>query len=188
MAYFQKTNWKNGSEMMKTIQIILILMTLFVSRTAAQNKISSSVLGNGGTTISGNNNRIAGTLGQNLIGVSSNANNASNAGFWYQTADIITSVEQVENDLLPTEFRLEQNYPNPFNPSTTIQFSVPKTSHVTIKIYNILGREVAALIDEEYQPGQYKVVFEAGQLASGLYVYRIQAGDFLETKKLMLLK
>ena len=173
---------------MKTIQIILILMTLFVSRTAAQNEISSSVLGNGGTTISGNNNRITGTLGQNLIGVSSNSNNTSNAGFWYQTADIITSVEQIENDLLPTEFRLEQNYPNPFNPTTTIQFAVPKTSNVTIRIYDILGREVATLIDKEYQPGQYKAVFEAGQLASGLYVYRILAGDFRESKKLMLLK
>lgn len=173
---------------MKTIQIILILMTLFVSRTAAQNKISSSVFGSGGTTTSGNNNRIVGTLGQNLIGVSSNANNTSNAGFWYQATDLVTSVEQIENDLLPTEFRLEQNYPNPFNPSTTIQFAVPKTSNVTLRIYDILGREVATLIDEKYQPGQYKIIFEAGQLASGLYVYRIQAGDFLETKKLMLLR
>lgn len=173
---------------MKTIQIILILMTLFASRTEAQNKIASSVLGSGGTTTSGNNNRIVGTLGQNLIGVSSNANNISNAGFWYQATDLITSVEQIENDLLPTEFRLEQNYPNPFNPSTTIQFALPKTSNITIKIYDILGREVATLIDEEYQPGQYKIIFEAGQLASGLYVYRIQAGDFRETKKLMLLR
>jgi len=173
---------------MKTIPIILILISLFASRTEAQNKISSSVLGNGGTTISGNNNRIAGTLGQNLIGVSSNADNTSNAGFWYQTADFVTSVEQIETDLLPNEFRLDQNYPNPFNPSTTIQFAVPKTSNVTLRIYDILGREVATLIDEKYQPGQYKIIFEAGQLASGLYMYRIQAGDFRETKKLMLLR
>ena len=143
-----------------------MFLSLFAARTEAQNKISSSVLGNGGTTISGNNNRIAGTLGQGLIGVSSNSNNASNSGFWYQTADLVTSVEQIEADLLPNEFRLDQNYPNPFNPSTTIQFSVPKTSNVTIRIYDILGRGVATLIDEKYQPGQYKVGFEAGQLAS----------------------
>lgn len=168
--------------------LMFCILGLISTAGLAQNKITSSVLSNGGTTISGNNNRIAGTLGQNLIGVSSNANNTSNVGFWYQTVDFVTSVEQIENDLLPTEFRLEQNYPNPFNPSTTIQFAVPQTSNVTLRIYDILGREVATLIDEEYQPGQYKIIFAAGQLASGLYVYRLQAGDFRETKKLMLLK
>ena len=175
---------------MERFKYFLMFCILGLTSTAglAQNKITSSVLGSGGTTTSGNNNRIVGTLGQNLIGVSSNANNISNAGFWYQATDLITSVEQIENDLLPTEFRLEQNYPNPFNPSTTIQFSLPKTSNVTIRIYDILGREVATLLDEEYQPGQYKIIFEAGQLASGLYMYRIQAGDFRETKKLMLLR
>jgi len=170
------------------IRICVCILLFLVQSSQAQNKISSNVLGNGGTTISGNSNRISGTLGQNLIGVSSNANNTSNAGFWYQTAELVTSVEQIETELLPNEFRLEQNYPNPFNPSTTIQFAVPQTSNVTIRIYDILGREVATLIDEKYQPGQYKVIFEAGQLASGLYVYRIQAGDFRETKKLMLLR
>ncbi len=173
---------------MKTIQIILILMTLFVSRTAAQNKISSSVLGNGGTTVSGNNNRIAGTLGQNLIGVSSNSNNTSNAGFWYQTADFVTSVAQIETDLLPSEFCLEQNYPNPFNPSTTIQFAVPEASDIKIKLYDVLGREVTTLVNETYQPGIYRVEFEAADLPSGLYVYRLQTDGFVKTRKMMLLK
>ncbi len=181
--------------MMKTIPIILILISLFASRTEAQNKISSSVLGNGGTTISGNNNRIAGTLGQSLIGVSSNANNTSNAGFWYQTADFVTSVELIETDLLPGEFRLEQNYPNPFNPSTTIQFAVPFQSKVKITLFDLLGREVTTFVDEEYKPGEYKLVFEAEGLASGIYFYRIaatttagQAKAFVQIKKLTLLK
>ena len=65
---------------------------------------------------------------------------------------------------------------------------MPKTSNVTLKIYDVIGRQVAPLIDDEYQPGQYKVVFEAGKLATGLYIYRIQAGNFHDTKKLMLLK
>jgi len=92
------------------------------------------------------------------------------------------------DELLPTEFRLEQNYPNPFNPSTTIQFAVPKASQVTVKIYDVLGRRVATLVDEKYQPGTYKVTFEAGDLASGVYIYRIQAEGFAQTRKLMLLK
>ena len=178
---------------MKNSKIIVVLLVLVFSlitqqKTAAQAKVSQSVFGNGGASTSNGSNRIVGTVGQTVIGPSSNASNISNAGFWYQFVDLITSVEQIPNDGLPKEFRLQQNYPNPFNPTTTIQFAVPKTSNVTIKIYDVIGRQVATLIDDEYQPGQYKVVFEAGQLATGMYIYRIQAGDFLETKKLMLLK
>ncbi|MDQ7051679.1 MAG: T9SS type A sorting domain-containing protein [candidate division KSB1 bacterium] len=86
------------------------------------------------------------------------------------------------------EFRLEQNYPNPFNPSTTIQLAVPKASHVTITIYDMVGRHVATLVDEEYPAGVYRVVFDAGELASGLYVYRITAGGFQATRKMLLLQ
>ncbi len=177
------------------IHICVCSLLFLVQSSQAQNKISNSVLGNGGTTISGNNNRIAGTLGQNLIGVSSNANNTSNAGFWYQTTDFVTSVEQIEADLLPGEFRLEQNYPNPFNPSTTIQFAVPFQSKVKITLFDLLGREVTTFVDEEYKPGEYKLVFEAEGLASGIYFYRIaatttagQAKAFVQIKKLTLLK
>ena len=177
---------------MNTIQRILTLLALFgfvVPHCEAQIQIASSVFGNGGNRITGENNQIAGTAGQAAIGISTSANNSNQAGFWYQTVDLITSVEQITDDGLPKEFRLEQNYPNPFNPTTTIQFAVPKTLIVTIKIYDVIGRQVATLIDGmEYQPGQYKVVFEAGQLATGLYIYRIQAGDFRETRKLMLVK
>jgi len=167
---------------------MLFVFGLTSSIVLGQEQISSTVLANGGTTVSGSSNRIAGTVGQAVIGISRGSNNATVAGFWYASVNLITSVEEIENELLPTEFRLEQNYPNPFNPSTTIQFAVPRVSHVSIKLYDILGRQVATLIDEAYQPGQYRVVFEAGQLASGLYVYRIQAGSFRDTKKLMLLK
>ena len=97
-------------------------------------------------------------------------------------------VEQIQADLLPTEFRLEQNYPNPFNPSTTIQFAIPKTSNVKVQIFDVLGRRVAPLTDTEYQPGTYKVTFEAGDLASGIYIYRIQTQEFVQTRELMLLK
>ena len=101
---------------------------------------------------------------------------------------MISSVEQIVNSVLPTEFRLEQNYPNPFNPSTTIQFALPKLSTVTLTLFDILGRKVTTLVDEEMQPGEYKVVFEEKDLPSGVYFYRIQAEEFVRTKKLMLLK
>ena len=88
----------------------------------------------------------------------------------------------------PTEFILEQNYPNPFNSATAIQYSVPQRSNVTLKVYDILGKQVTTLVNEEKEQGLYTVNFEANNLASGLYLYRIQAGSFIDTKKMILLK
>jgi hypothetical protein len=87
----------------------------------------------------------------------------------------------------PLTFNLEQNYPNPFNPTTTIKFSIPKQSYVTLKVYDILGREVATLINEEKLAGNYEVKFNK-QLSSGIYFYQLKAGNFTATKKLLLLK
>ncbi|HSR17693.1 MAG TPA: T9SS type A sorting domain-containing protein [Ignavibacteriaceae bacterium] len=94
-----------------------------------------------------------------------------------------------ENQLgIPAEFKLSQNYPNPFNPSTKIRYEIPTESKVLIKIYDILGREVAMLINDFQKAGRYQVEWNAGNLASGVYFYSIKAGDFHSVKKLMLLK
>ena len=88
-----------------------------------------------------------------------------------------------------TGFVLQQNYPNPFNPNTTIEFSLPNTEFVTLKIYNILGEEVATLVSEKFTAGKYKYEWDASRLASGVYLYRLEAGNnFIKTKKLILLK
>ncbi len=89
---------------------------------------------------------------------------------------------------VPTEFKLEQNYPNPFNPATIIKFSVPQMERVNLKVYDLLGREVATLVNEEKAPGSYEVKFDGSNLASGTYFYRLQAGDFVQVKKMMLMK
>jgi 5-hydroxyisourate hydrolase-like protein (transthyretin family) len=88
----------------------------------------------------------------------------------------------------PTEFKLEQNYPNPFNPTTTIQYQLPQDSKVILKVYDILGSEVAALVNEEQEAGYKEVKFDAINFASGIYVYRLQAGDYISSKKMMLLR
>jgi hypothetical protein len=88
----------------------------------------------------------------------------------------------------PSQFVLTQNYPNPFNPTTTIEFSLPKTGNVTLKVFDVLGREVATLVDENLPVGVHKAEWNAGGLASGMYFYRLQAGEFVRTKALMLLK
>jgi len=89
---------------------------------------------------------------------------------------------------LPVNFKLYQNYPNPFNPSTTIQYSIPKESSVTLKVYDILGNKVATLVNEDIHRGVYSINFNASGLASGVYFYQIQAGEFVETKKMVLLR
>jgi hypothetical protein len=88
----------------------------------------------------------------------------------------------------PNEFSLEQNYPNPFNPTTIIKYSIPMEERVTLKIYNSLGEEAATLIDEIKQAGYYQTIFDAANLASGVYFYLIQAGNFLMVKKMIITK
>ncbi|MBI9073244.1 MAG: family 10 glycosylhydrolase [Melioribacteraceae bacterium] len=97
-----------------------------------------------------------------------------------------TDVES-SNDVV-TEFRLKQNYPNPFNPSTTIEYSVSEVTTVKLQIYDMLGREVKILVNETQSAGNYSVVFDASNLASGMYIYKLQAGQYNSTKKLILLK
>ena len=94
----------------------------------------------------------------------------------------------VKKYLPPSNYSLEQNYPNPFNPSTTISYSLPKAGAVKLIVYDILGREVANLVNKEQNVGNYKVQFDASTLTSGIYFYRLQSGGFVETKKLVLLR
>jgi hypothetical protein len=92
------------------------------------------------------------------------------------------------DESLPSKYELLQNYPNPFNPSTNIEFKIPNFELVTLKIFDILGKEVATLIDEKLQPGSYSLEFDASKLASGIYFYSLTAENFISTKKMILLK
>jgi hypothetical protein len=89
---------------------------------------------------------------------------------------------------LPTEFALEQNYPNPFNPSTTFRYSIPTQSKVIIKVYDVLGNEIETLMDEEKSVGTYELTWNATSLPSGVYFYQLKSGEFISTKKMLLLK
>lgn len=109
----------------------------------------------------------------------------------------VTNVEEVAIDnfstgsevsSLPKEFALQQNYPNPFNPSTSINYDLPVSSIVTLQIYDISGREVATLVNEQQIAGKYNISFDASNFASGVYFYRLQAGEFTQVKKMFLIK
>ncbi|MBL1214914.1 MAG: T9SS type A sorting domain-containing protein [Ignavibacteriae bacterium] len=95
---------------------------------------------------------------------------------------------EIEIEIVPTEFAVYQNYPNPFNPSTKIRFQIPNESKVTIKLYDMLGAEVITLLDEKKEPGVFEVNFKAENLPSGTYIYRVVADGFVEAKKMILLK
>ncbi len=119
----------------------------------------------------------------------SGENGESEDTYWsYETVTFTAEPSSVEDDEeLANTFTLQQNYPNPFNPTTTIKYSVPELANVSLKVYDVLGKEVATLVDAE-QVGVQEVEFDASNLASGLYIYTLKAGSFTSTKKMMLMK
>jgi len=94
----------------------------------------------------------------------------------------------IEIKINPTDIILSQNHPNPFNPSTTIKYKIPDAEFVTLKVYDLLGNEVATLVNKQKPACSYDVKFDASSLPSGIYFYRLQAGSFVETKKMVLMK
>ena len=111
---------------------------------------------------------------------------------WYDVWLIKTTPDPLfsinERPVIITQYSLSQNYPNPFNPSTTIEFDLPKTTEVTLKVFNILGEEVATLVSSKLSTGSYSYNWDASNFASGVYLYRLQAGDYVETKKMILMR
>ena len=120
-------------------------------------------------------------------GVASNGLMTSKIGYATAPADCVVSIRLL-NKNLPNGYVLHQNYPNPFNPTTNIEFSIPKSEFVTLKVFNVLGEEVATLVSERLTSGTYKYDWDASSLASGVYLYRIQAGAFQQIKKMILIK
>ncbi|MBK6773612.1 MAG: T9SS type A sorting domain-containing protein [Ignavibacteria bacterium] len=121
--------------------------------------------------------------GTTVYGFAATANGAI-----LKLTDAVTEVSTV-NSLVPSEYTLEQNYPNPFNPTTTINFSIPKSSIVSLKVYDALGKEVATLVNEFKNAGNYSADFTAtSNLTSGIYFYTLTSENFTSTKKLMLVK
>jgi len=102
---------------------------------------------------------------------------------------VVTSVEEIpQSGIMPDEYALSQNYPNPFNPTTNIRFSLPSNGHTSLKVYDMLGREVRTLISEEMPAGYYEINFDAHNLSSGVYFYTLTSGNFTSSNKMILLK
>jgi hypothetical protein len=119
------------------------------------------------------------------------ASNTTAASEYAPAATFVTGDEVVvvsDPAFVPSRYVLEQNHPNPFNPSTQIAYSIPEKTHVSLKVYSVLGTEVAMLVDGVENAGRHVVTFNGGGLANGLYLYRLQTGGFTATKKAVLLK
>ena len=145
---------------------------------SSDNGTTWTALGMGGSNVcsvtanSTSNNIIAGTKDGKVFKISG--------------TQATTGVNKI--DQLPVDFKLSQNYPNPFNPTTTIEFALPKAGKYTLKIYNVLGQEVASLINNELNAGNFKVTFDASRVASGIYIYRLNGNNVNISKKMMLIK
>jgi hypothetical protein len=100
----------------------------------------------------------------------------------------VTVPTSVDTDEVPEAFVLNQNYPNPFNPQTSIRFGLPDASNVSLKVYDLIGREVATLINERLAAGYHTVSFDGSQVATGIYFYRINAGEYRDVRKMILIK
>lgn len=182
---------------LKTVLMLGWLVSLSLQQQAeaqeAKITVSKSKIGSAVAVFNDGNYRIVGSIGQPIR---QNPGQLTSGQLWYLGVQIITTEVAKNENSIPTEFSLEQNYPNPFNPTTTIQFTLPEALRVTLKLFDILGRELVTLVDKEMETGVHKVLFDATDFASGVYFYRIQAESensdarqaFVQSRKLIFIK
>ena len=168
------------------IAIFVIIILAFPSF-AQNSQVNWSAFSSGFGVSNSVNSVTMSSAGQSFAGTSTNGNSKVISGFLAYTSIIITDVSD-EQEIIPTVYKLNQNYPNPFNPSTVISWQLPVSGQVSLKIYDILGNEVATLVNENKEAGYYEVQFDGSQLASGMYIYRLTAGNYISTKKMLMIK
>ena len=136
----------------------------------------------------GSNTMLKSAVGQSFVGSSKKTGMEVLSGFLADTLFRSRLVGVNDKNALPVVYELYQNYPNPFNPTTIIKYDLPNSQHVGLKIFNILGQEVATLIDEVQEAGYKSVDWSANNVSSGIYFYKLTAGDFVEIKKMLLVR
>jgi hypothetical protein len=183
---------------MKRVKYLLPITLMLVQITFGQgnSKVDWFVFDSGFSNQENATTYSLSVIGQSTAGYSKGNNVMVTTGFLpgLIMSNNVSSQDDV-NNILPKEFNLYQNYPNPFNPVTVIQYSIPNKSHVTIKVFDILGNKIMTLINEEKEAGFHEINFNGRTIASGMYIYRLiatpdggQAGRYVSTKKMLLIK
>ena len=178
--------------MKRKISTLTILLLLIAFASAQNNKINRSIIGSSAVENASSSFQMKGTLGQAAVGVSTNNETTIASGYWGWISKQ-TNLSTEKKELIPSVFKIQPAYPNPFNPTTTLRYDLPQDSHVLITIYDIRGRKVKTLINENQNAGyritQWNATNDFGQpISAGMYIYAIQAGDFRTVKKMILLK
>lgn len=167
---------------------IVIIITLFLVQSIfCQHQTGPNVISNGGKLSESVNYSLNMTIGETFSHDLNNNSNQNYSGFW-NLLNYYIATDISENTQIPLSFILEQNYPNPFNPTTSIKFCIPEKSKVVLKIFDILGRLVSNMINEELDAGLYTKEFNAAMFSSGVYLYRIEAGKNSSIKKMLFIK
>ena len=173
--------------------VLFLISFLLIASNIYGVKMKTQCIGAGGVIGSSSSNyKVSATVGQTATGKSENPSYWTYHGFWNPWV-IATDVEEEMEVILPRDFNLSQNYPNPFNPQTVIEYALPRDSRINIVVYNVLGQMVKVLKNEWEEAGYKSVAWDgtnqSGQeVGTGIYFYKITAGDFVKTKKMVLLK
>jgi len=176
---------------MKLRHFVVLAVALILGPFVSQSQISViqwSSLSNGFGFSASKNSILETVLGQPFVGTTKSASTLISSGFMLGPPLSSNPTDVQGGQLTPMQFSLQQNYPNPFNPSTVIRYTIPERSHVSMRLFNLLGKEVASLVDEMQTPGEHTVRVTPHSLASGVYVYRLTAGKFIDQRKLVFLK
>ena len=168
-------------------QTVVLLLVLSIDASAQNTAIPWSAIAMGGTISASANTHLRTVIGQSAVGQTRSLTSLITSGFLVQSGVGVTAVNQ-DTRSTPEIFALMQNYPIPFNPSTTIRYGLPHKSQVSLMVYNTLGQLASHLVSGEQEAGYHEVKFDASGLSSGVYFYRLQAGTYVETRKLLLLR
>lgn len=174
------------------VLIMAIITSVFIFLSIpvlAQNtQVKFPTFGSGFGVSNSANSGVTSAIGGIFTGTSESGTSTVTSGFLAYTVTSFITDAADRQQVIPKNFDLGQNYPNPFNPSTVISWQIPVDSYVVLKVYDILGNEISTLVNEERKSGVYQTRFDAATLASGMYVYRLSAGNNTFTKKMLMIK
>lgn len=180
---------KSISFMTKPLFAVGVFALMFCIQESHAQSISNGTFNPMPGTFSGAGRTMSGVISGVNMGSASGAGGSLSGGFAYTTPGTVVSIEAPNRADLPTETRLNGNYPNPFNPSTVITYQLATAGPVRLAVYDILGREVALLVNQDRAVGRYDVTFDASGLSSGVYLYRLQlGGQVIATRRMTLVK